>query len=78
MTEEEAGSVILEIFHRECAKAGESLTNKELHQEYFRKTESGLGFFEGVKWLVQQKLLAESEGQTNCHQITKAGWRSDM
>jgi|SwirhirootsSR3_FD_contig_51_7240512_length_322_multi_1_in_0_out_0_1 hypothetical protein len=78
MTQEEAGSVILNIFKRECDKAGDVLPNKTLHKEFFRKTESGLGFFEGVKWLVDQKWLAVNEAQENSHSITKAGMRADV
>ena len=77
MTEEEAGGVILGIFKRECDKAGDVLTNKEIHKEFFRKTESALGFFEGVNWLVRQKWLAVHE-DANTYQITKAGWKADV
>ena len=78
MTQEEAGGVILGIFQRECDKAGGVLPNKLVHKEYFRKTESGLGFFEGVNYLIQQRWLAVTEGQENCHQITKEGWRVEV
>jgi hypothetical protein len=78
MTSEEAGDVILAIFRRECDKVGDTLTNKVVHQEYFRKTESGLGFFEGIQYLIQRKWLAIAEGAANTHQITKAGWRAAM
>jgi len=78
MTEEEAGAVILGIFKRECEKAGDVLTNKQVHKEFFRKTESGLGFFEGVNYLVRQKWLVVSEADANSLQITKAGWREDV
>ena len=78
MTHQEAGNVILEIFQRQCDKAGDSLSNKVVHQEYFRKTESGLGFFEGVNYLLQHKWLAPKEGEANTHQITKSGWRADV
>ena len=78
MTQEEAGSVILEIFRRECDQAGDCLTNKVVHNAYFKKTESTLGFFEGVNWLVQHKWLVAMEGQENCHRITKSGWKTDI
>jgi hypothetical protein len=76
MTPEDAGNIILEIFRRECDKAGESISNKKLHGEYFRKTESALGFFEGVRYLVAQKWLVVDEKEENQHQITKAGWKA--
>ena len=76
MTSEEAGSVILDIFRKECEKPGDALSNKELHNEYFRKTQSALGFFEGVKYLVSHKLLAEKEDEANTHTITKSGWKT--
>ena len=76
MTAEEAGYIILDIFHRECAKAGESLSNKDLHGAYFRKTESTLGFFEGVAYLTERKWLTPTKDAVNSNQITKAGWNT--
>jgi hypothetical protein len=78
MKPEDAGNIILDIFRRDCDKAGESLSNKKLHGEYFRKTDSALGFFEGVRYLVDHKWLAVNETEENCHQITKSGWKAGM
>jgi len=76
MTPEDAGSVILEIFRKDCDKPGDSLSNKDLHKEYFRKTESALGFFEGVQYLIQHKWLTPTKDTANTHQITKSGWNA--
>jgi hypothetical protein len=76
MTMEEAGMVILEIFKKQCKKPGETLSNKVVHEIYFKKTESGLGFADGVRWLVKHRWLAEKDG--NAHEITKAGWNADV
>ena len=78
MTQEEAGSVILEIFQRHSRKSGEFLSNKDLHDEFFKKTQSGLGFFDGVKFLLEHKWLAPAEGQENCHKLTKSGLRAEI
>jgi hypothetical protein len=78
MSPEEAGRVILNIFQRQCHKAGDVLSNKALHKEFFRQTESGLGFFEGVRWLVDHKWLAVGDTDPNGHSITKAGLRADI
>jgi hypothetical protein len=78
MTMEESGSVILDIFRKECAKPGDALSNKVVHDAYFKKTDSGLGFFEGVRWLVKHRWLAEKEGEVNTYEITKAGWKADI
>jgi len=78
MTREEAGGIILEIFRRECDKPGIGMTNKVLHQAYFRRTESALGFFEGVNYLIERRWLAAMEGEQNTHAVTKAGWRADV
>jgi hypothetical protein len=77
MTREQAGTVILDIFKDECEKPGVGLTNKLVHEQYFRRTESGLGFFEGINYLLERRWLAAMEGQANTHALTKAGWRVD-
>ena len=82
MKQEEAAGVILNIFQRKIAKngdkAGDVLSHKVLHVEYFKKTGSGLGFFEGVNWLLKKKWLEAVEGQENCHRMTRAGRQADL
>ena len=78
MIGEESGDVILAIFQRDCKKPGDSLTNKLLHDAYFRKTDSGLGFTEGLKYLVEKRWLAATVGVVNCHEITKSGRRREV
>ena len=78
MEQEEAANVILNIFQRKSAKTGDMLTHKALHVEYFKKTGSGLGFFEGVNWLLKKKWLETVEGQENCHRMTRAGRQADV
>jgi hypothetical protein len=56
----------------------DSLTNKLLHDAYFRKTDSGLGFMEGLKYLVEKRWLAATVGVVNCHEITKSGRRREV
>jgi hypothetical protein len=75
---EEAGNILLEIFQRTCSKPGESLSNKLLHDAYFKKNDSSLGFQEGLKYLVQKRWLEPTEGAANTHHITKSGWRADV
>jgi len=77
MTPEDSGNIILDIFRRDCSKAGDSLSNKQLHEEYFHKTDSAMGFFEGVRYLVDHKWLVLNKLEANHHQITKAGWKAN-
>jgi hypothetical protein len=77
MTGEESGNVILSIFQRDCKKAGDKLSNKALHAAYFRKTDSGLGFQEGLKYVVGKKWVAAAE-EENTHKITASGLRQDV
>jgi hypothetical protein len=78
MSSEESASLILDIFRRSCPSAGQSLSNKQLHVEYFKKSGSGLGFFDGVNWLLKKRWLEPVEGQENCHRMTKAGRQSEI
>jgi hypothetical protein len=75
---EESGNVILAIFQRDCSKPGDSISNKLVHDAYFKKTDSGLGFMDGIKYLVEKRWLAATEGVENTHQITKTGWQADV
>jgi len=78
MDQEEAANVIIDIFQRKSAKNGDALSHKVLHVEYFKKTGSGLGFFEGVNWLLKKKWLESVEGQENVHRMTRAGKHADV
>jgi hypothetical protein len=78
MTGEESANVILEIFQKSCKKAGDSMSNKLLHDAYFKKTQSGLGFAEGLKYLVDKKWLAADPTAPNTHVITKTGLHAEV
>jgi hypothetical protein len=75
---EESGNVILEIFQKECSKPGDSMTNKHLHDIFFKKTQSGLGFMDGLRHLVQKRWLAANPNVQNSHTITKSGWAAEV
>jgi len=70
--------MILAIFQRDCRKAGDSISNKLLHDAYFKKNDSGLGFAEGLSYLLGKGWIAATEGVVNSHRITPAGWRTDV
>ena len=77
MNPEESGNILRDILRDSCETPADFLSNKDLHKEYFRKTESARGFFEGIEYLLHKKHITQTKDHQNCHQLTKAGRNAD-